>query len=115
MGIPIITLIGKSFASRVSASLQNQVNLNNLGTTNNNEFIAPNIIIAGGVGSFEPRKFQVKECEKFENKSVFYSIKDKTIFKNKTVSIRTLSDSETKSYSIKEAVSEMKKLCKIPK
>ena len=28
-------------------------------------FIAPNIIIAGGVGSFEPRKFPLKEAEKF--------------------------------------------------
>ena len=50
-------------------------------------FQTPNVIIAGGVGSFEPRKFPVKECEKFENKSVFYSIKDKKIFKDKTVTI----------------------------
>ena len=50
-------------------------------------FNTPNIIIAGGVGSFEPRKFALKDCEKFENKSIFYSIKDKTIFKDKTVSI----------------------------
>ena len=50
-------------------------------------FNTPNIIIAGGVGSFEPRKFGPKECEKFEEKSIFYSIKDKTIFKDKTVSI----------------------------
>ena len=50
-------------------------------------FIAPNIIIAGGVGSFEPRKFAPKECEKLENKSIFYSVKDKAIFKGKTVSI----------------------------
>ena len=50
-------------------------------------FNTPNIIIAGGVGSFEPRKFALKECEKFEEKSIFYSIKDKTIFKDKTVSI----------------------------
>ena len=56
-------------------------------TNKDTKFNTPNIIIAGGVGSFEPRKFPVKECEKFENKSVFYSIKDKTIFKNKTVSI----------------------------
>jgi len=56
-------------------------------TNKDKKFNTPNIIIAGGVGSFEPRKFPVKECEKFENKSVFYSIKDKTIFKNKTVSI----------------------------
>ena len=50
-------------------------------------FNTPNIIIAGGVGSFEPRKFAPKECESFEEKSIFYSIKDKTIFKDKTVSI----------------------------
>ena len=45
------------------------------------------IVIAGGVGSFEPRKFPVKECEKFEGNSLFYSIKDKSIFKDKTISI----------------------------
>jgi thioredoxin reductase (NADPH) len=50
-------------------------------------FIAPNIIIAGGVGSFEPRKFLIKEAEKFENNGVFYSIKDKTLFKNKKICI----------------------------
>ena len=56
-------------------------------TSTKNEFFSPNIVIAGGVGSFEPRKFSVKECEKFENNSVFYSIKDKSIFNGKTVSI----------------------------
>tara|TARA_B100001123_G_scaffold69126_1_gene77270 strand:+ start:10 stop:1029 length:1020 start_codon:yes stop_codon:yes gene_type:complete len=56
-------------------------------TNKGTEFTTPNIIIAGGVGSFEPRKFAPKECEKFENKSLFYSIKDKSIFKGKTVSI----------------------------
>ena len=56
-------------------------------TNNGTTFSTPNVIIAGGVGSFEPRKFPVKESEKFENKSVLYSIKDKTIFKNKTVTI----------------------------
>ena len=50
-------------------------------------FDAAAIIIAGGVGSFEPRKFPLKECEKFENDSLYYSIKDKTIFKDKTISI----------------------------
>ena len=56
-------------------------------TNNGTTFLTPNVIIAGGVGSFEPRKFSVKECEKFENKSVFYSIKDKNIFKDKIVTI----------------------------
>ena len=34
-------------------------------TNNKNEFIAPNLIIAGGVGSFEPRKLTLKDTEKF--------------------------------------------------
>ena len=56
-------------------------------TNKNNEFEAPNIIIAGGVGSFEPRKLSVKEAEKYEDKSLFYAIRDKAKFKNKTISI----------------------------
>ena len=56
-------------------------------TNGGKSFSTPNVIIAGGVGSFEPRKFSVKNCEKFENKSVFYSIRDKKIFDGKTVSI----------------------------
>jgi len=58
-----------------------------LKTSKGKEFFTPNIVIAGGVGSFEPRKFSVKKCEKFEGKSIFYSVKDKTIFNNKKVAI----------------------------
>ena len=56
-------------------------------TNKNNQFIAPNIIIAGGVGSFEPRKLSVEDAEKFEDKFIFYAIKDKEKFKNKNISI----------------------------
>ena len=56
-------------------------------TNKGKEFKAPNIIIAGGVGSFEPRRFSVKEIEKFEGNEVLYSVKDKSIFKAKTVCI----------------------------
>ena len=56
-------------------------------TLKGKEFLTPNIVIAGGVGSFEPRKFPTKNCEKFEEKSILYSIKDKSIFKNKKVVI----------------------------
>ena len=56
-------------------------------TSKNNSFEAPNIIIAGGVGSFEPRKLSVKNSEKFEGKSIFYSVKNKEDFKNKNISI----------------------------
>ena len=56
-------------------------------TLKGKEFLTPNIVIAGGVGSFEPRKFPTKNCEKFEEKTVLYSIKDKSIFKDKKVVI----------------------------
>ena len=56
-------------------------------TLKGKKFLTPNIVIAGGVGSFEPRKFPTKNCEKFEGKSVLYSIKDKSIFKDKSVVI----------------------------
>ena len=56
-------------------------------TNNNNEFIAPNIIIAGGVGSFEPRKLSVIDTERYEGKSLFYAVKNKIEFKNKNISI----------------------------
>ena len=56
-------------------------------TLKGKEFLTPNIVIAGGVGSFEPRKFPSKNCEKFEGKTVLYSIKDKNIFKDRKVVI----------------------------
>ena len=56
-------------------------------TSKNTEIIAPNIVIAGGVGSFEPRKFSAKGIEMFEGKSILYSVKDKSIFKEKSVAI----------------------------
>ena len=56
-------------------------------TSQNKVFISPNIIIAGGVGSFEPRKLSVKDAEKYEGKNIFYSISDKNMFKNKKISI----------------------------
>ncbi len=57
-------------------------------TTNlGKSFLSPNIIIAGGVGSFEPRRLPLKELEKFENKSVFYAIRNKENLKNKNITI----------------------------
>ena len=67
--------------------LKNKNNKWQLKTSKGKEFYTPNIVIAGGVGSFEPRKFTVKKCEKYEGKSIFYSIKDKTVFNNKKVAI----------------------------
>jgi len=58
-----------------------------ISTSKQKVFLSPNIIIAGGVGSFEPRKFSIEEAEKFENNGLFYSVKDKNYFKNKKICI----------------------------
>jgi thioredoxin reductase (NADPH) len=56
-------------------------------TNKGTEFESSSIIIAAGVGSFEPRKFPTKEIEKYVGKQILYSIKDKTAFKDKTIVI----------------------------
>ena len=43
------------------------------------------IVIAAGAGSFVPRKPPIENIESFENKSVFYAIRDKSIFRQKTL------------------------------
>ena len=74
------------FNERVDEVKQNKDNWI-VKTNNNKEFTAPNIIIAGGVGSFEPRKLSLKGLEKYEGKSLFYAVKKKEEFKNKNISI----------------------------
>ena len=79
-----------NFNFHLSDRVQELKNENNkwlVKTLNGKEFETPNIVIAGGVGSFEPRKFPTKSAEKYDGKSVLYSIKDKTIFKDKSVVI----------------------------
>jgi thioredoxin reductase (NADPH) len=67
--------------------IKKENNLWTVKTNKGNTFLAPNIIIAGGVGSFEPRKITLKEAEKFEGSQIFYSVTNKDIFKNKKISI----------------------------
>ncbi len=79
-----------NFKSHLSDRVQEIKNENErwiVKTSKGKEFLTTSIVIAGGVGSFEPRKFPTKNLEKFEGKSVLYSIKDKTIFKDKSVVI----------------------------
>ena len=74
--------------------IKKENNLWTVKTNKGNTFLAPNIIIAGGVGSFEPRKITLKEAEKFEGSQIFYSVTNKDIFKNKKISIFGGGDSE---------------------
>jgi len=74
------------FSERVNEVNQDKENWI-IKTNKNNHFFASNIIIAGGVGSFEPRKLSLKNAEKFEGTSVFYSVRNKEDFKSKNISI----------------------------
>ena len=56
-------------------------------TSDKVQFKTPNIIIAAGVGSFEPRKPPIKDIERFEKTNLFYAVKDKNKFKDQTVCI----------------------------
>ena len=57
-------------------------------TSENNEFIATNIFIAAGGGSFEPRRPpNIVDPDKFLNNGVAYSVKDKNHYKNKNLII----------------------------
>ena len=54
---------------------------------------APVIAIAGGLGSFEPRKPQIHNITEFENSGVEYIIRDPEIYRNKKVVIAGGGDS----------------------
>lgn len=54
---------------------------------------APIVAIAGGLGSFEPRKPQLENLAKFEDKGVAYIIRDPEIYRDKKVLIAGGGDS----------------------
>ena len=62
-------------------------------TSNNSDIIVSCIVIAAGNGSFGPNKPPVENIDDFEDKTIFYHIKDKTIFKNKIIAIAGGGDS----------------------
>ena len=77
----------KFFLNERVQSLKENENNWEVITNKNNTFTTPNVIIAGGVGSFEPRKLPLKELEKLEGKNVHYSITDKKKFEDKKIAI----------------------------
>ena len=54
---------------------------------------APVVAIAGGLGSFEPRKPAIEYLQSFEDKGVAYIIKDPEVYRNKKVVIAGGGDS----------------------
>ncbi len=62
-------------------------------TSRGTKHLAPNIMIAGGLGCFEPRKPALENLEKFEDAGVDYIIKDPEKFRDKKVVIAGGGDS----------------------
>ena len=62
-------------------------------TNRGTEHAAPIIAIAGGLGSFEPRKPEIPELEKFEDVGVDYIIRDPEKYRGKNVVISGGGDS----------------------
>jgi len=75
----------------------------NISKTDDNQFIvttdrgtqhkAPNIMIAGGLGCFAPRKPELTNLEKFEDHGVEYIIKDPEVYRDKKIVIAGGGDS----------------------
>lgn len=51
------------------------------------EFQTPAVVVAGGVGSFEPMPLKVGDIEKFTGRSLFYSIKDPSLHQVKRLMV----------------------------
>jgi thioredoxin reductase (NADPH) len=62
-------------------------------TNKGTEHQAPVIAIAGGLGSFEPRKPSLDNLNFYEGKGVEYIIKDPAVYKNKRIVIAGGGDS----------------------
>tara|TARA_R110002051_G_scaffold143507_5_gene216489 strand:+ start:48818 stop:49876 length:1059 start_codon:yes stop_codon:yes gene_type:complete len=62
-------------------------------TNKGTEHNAPIVAIAGGLGSFEPRKPLLENISKFEDNGVAYMIKDPEVYRNKKVVIAGGGDS----------------------
>ena len=62
-------------------------------TSEGTEIKAKAVVIAGGLGCFEPRKPEVERLEHFEGKGVVYMVKDPDKFRNKKMVIAGGGDS----------------------
>ena len=58
-----------------------------LKTSENIEIFAKCIVIAAGAGSFVPRRPSLENIQDYENKSIFYAIRDKSKLKDKNILI----------------------------
>ena len=69
-------------------ALEKQAENNFLIETNaGKKFQSKAVVIAGGVGSFQPRQLRANNVEQFSNESLHYRVKDSSIFQDKRLAI----------------------------
>ena len=73
--------------------IQSKNDVFTVSTSKNNIIISKCIIIAAGNGAFGPNKPPISNIKEYEEKSIFYHIKDKSIFRNKNIAIAGGGDS----------------------
>ena len=56
-------------------------------TTNKGVHLSRTVVIAGGVGAFQPKKLPNPELVQYENHGLYYSVKEKSAFRGKNILI----------------------------
>jgi thioredoxin reductase (NADPH) len=56
-------------------------------TSAGTRFLTKTIFLAGGVGSFQPRRMRLEGIEAHEDSSLFYKVRDPGLFKGKAIAI----------------------------
>ena len=56
-------------------------------TTNKAEHLSRTVVIAGGVGAFQPKKLPNPELAQYEGHGLYYSVKEKMVFRGKNLLI----------------------------
>tara|TARA_B100000963_G_scaffold300937_1_gene273455 strand:- start:450 stop:1475 length:1026 start_codon:yes stop_codon:yes gene_type:complete len=84
---------GFTLGERVEKIKKNQDGLFHVTTSLGTEHLSKVVVIAAGLGCFEPRKPNIPNLSIFENKGIDYIIKDPMIYKNKKVVISGGGDS----------------------
>lgn len=84
---------GFSLGEKVTSVLKNDDGTFEVTTSDGTLISCKVIVIAGGLGCFEPRKPEIPELEKFEGKGILYFVKDPEGLRNKKLVITGGGDS----------------------
>lgn len=82
-----------TLGERVERFVKNEDGSFTLTTSDGSTVMAKAIVIAAGLGSFEPRKPELENLERFEGKGVSYFVKDPEMFRDKNLVISGGGDS----------------------